>query len=156
MTNKQKIVSAIILLILIVAVVIGIKKMGKKTGTSDSQGQQASVIQKEDAPRGELVSEFPKNLVLDSKATIDSSFKIAYQEDTNQYTGAFISDKSVTDIYNSYLDYATKNNYNVVNKGLQGDFGNIYASKTDADLNVVVSKDTTTGKTKILITYLKK
>lgn len=60
---------------------------------------------------GQLVSGFPKDFILDSKALITASYEINYDPKLNQYTAIFSSDQSMTSLFDKYKSYFSKSGW---------------------------------------------
>jgi len=89
----------------IVVVVLGIALIAtwKAPQPSDSTSGPAATY----APQGQLTPQFPKELVLDTSATIDQSYSLNYASDTNQYTADWASDNAPNNVLNDYQTYFT-------------------------------------------------
>src|SRR5437764_357381 len=106
MERNQKILTAVLVgVILAVAVIAGFAL--KKHKPVVKQIQEG--VNKTEAPKGELISGFPKELIIGTGQT-DNSYKIDYNN-ANQYTANLQSDSSVLLVYNQYLRYFNTNGY---------------------------------------------
>ncbi len=91
------------------------------------------------APSGQLANGFPKELILDSLASVSQSYNINYSTTTNQYTAQFNSSSSVADLYNEYLTYLPAHGWPVTNnvtkyKNLRG----LYAENASSVVSVAI------------------
>jgi len=67
------------------------------------------------APKGELVSGFPKELILDNSAAITGSYSINYSSSTNQYTAEWNSSSSMSALYDAYKAYLPAHDWSILN-----------------------------------------
>jgi hypothetical protein len=67
------------------------------------------------AAQGQIVPQFPKQLILDGLASVGSSYSIGYSSSTNQYTAVFNASTSMAILYYSYKQYFLANRYGIVN-----------------------------------------
>jgi hypothetical protein len=92
------------------------------------------------APQGQLVPQFPTNLILDSNAAISGSYAINYSSITNQYTAEYDSSSTMPTLYNDYQSYLPKNGWNVTGSlTTHPTFDAIAASQGHNQLQVVIS-----------------
>ncbi|HUC02136.1 MAG TPA: hypothetical protein VMA75_04540 [Candidatus Paceibacterota bacterium] len=63
------------------------------------------------APQGQLVSQFPKDLILDTNAAVGGSYSIAYSTSTNQYTAEYDSSSSMATLFGDYEAYLSNSNW---------------------------------------------
>jgi hypothetical protein len=147
MDTKKLLLSLILLGIsLALILVLSMKPINKSV-------QQPAYINKVTAPKGQLVSGFPKRLLMDANVTVSESFSIPYGK-LGQYTNSFVSSKSISAEYNIYLNYLKANGFKLVTSQLKSTSANLYAVKSGADINLDI---TATGdKTNVLISYLTK
>ena len=109
------------------------------------------------APQGQVISGFPKTLILDNTAAIDNSYTIGYSANLNQYTANWTSASSSLDsLYGKYLSYFTQNGWTVTNSSTNiTGFRGLYAVNPSADANVTMS-DVGTGGLRVTVSYVKK
>jgi hypothetical protein len=105
------------------------------------------------APQGQLVPNFPKNLILDSNAAISGSYSINYSSSTNQYTAEYDSSSTVTSLYNKYQSYLPQNGWTITGSlTTHPTFDVIAATQGNAQLQVVI--DTENKGSQATITYV--
>lgn len=105
------------------------------------------------APKGQLVPQFPKELILDSSASVAGSYSIAYSSSTNQYTAQYDSSSTVTALFNQYKTYFAGNGWTVTGTlTTHPTFDVIAATKDSGHLQVVINKNGTGSQT--TITYV--
>ena len=107
------------------------------------------------APSGQLVSGFPKELILDQTALIGKSYTIGYAYNLNQYTASWTSSSSLDGLYGQYVGYFASHGWTVTNSSTNiAAFRGIYAVTSTADTNVVM----TSGQQglKVTVSYVKK
>jgi hypothetical protein len=107
------------------------------------------------APSGQLISGFPKELILDQSALIGKSYTIGYAYNLNQYTANWTSNSSLGDLYGQYVSYFASHGWTVTNSSTNiAAFRGIYAVTSTADTNVVM----TSGQQglKVTVSYVKK
>lgn len=107
------------------------------------------------AAQGQLVPQFPKNLILDTSAAITGSYSIGYASSTNQYTAEYNSSSTVTSLYNQYQSFLPQNGW-TVNGVLttSPSYDLISASQANSQLQVLISSQS--GGSQVTITYLVK
>ncbi len=107
------------------------------------------------APQGQLVPEFPKDLILDNNVVIGGSYSIGYSTTTNQYTAQFNSSSTVTALFNQYKTYLAANNWTIAGSlTTRPTFDAISASQGDNQLQVMIVKQTKGSQ--VTITYVVK
>lgn len=161
MNKIQKIIfiSAVVLLVVVAAIAgTARKKNPAATNTANNQltqEQQKAAENKTEAQAGQLISGFPTDLILNKDAQTNQSYAVSYQLQ-NQYSAEVKTNDTVASTYQAYLDYFSKNGYQVVNKSSQASLANIYAQKSGDTVNVVASSYSFNGKqTLVEITYVK-
>jgi hypothetical protein len=107
------------------------------------------------ATQGQLVTQFPKNLIIDTNAAITGSYSINYSSSTNQYTTEYDSSSTVSALYKQYKSYLPKNGWTITTSlTTRPTFDLISAAQGNSQLQVVIS---TQGKgSQVAITYLVK
>lgn len=91
------------------------------------------------APSGELTPGFPKELVLDAKAKLADSYTINYNQNLNQYTASYDSDKSMLSLFAEYKDYFKNNGWAIVNEiTIYKTSRGLYAKKDKSDASVAI------------------
>lgn len=93
------------------------------------------------APQGQLVPNFPKELILDPQAQVASSYSINYDSSTNQYTAEWASSSSLATLYGEYQKYFGTNGWAITNQsGVKGasKLAVLYAATTTANVNVTL------------------
>jgi hypothetical protein len=137
---------AIVVIAIIAGVVMWIQKPKTKTATGP-----VPVF----APQGQLVSNFPKDLIIDANATISGSYSINYSTSTNQYTAEYDSSSTVSSLYKDYQTYLSQNGWTVTGSlTTHPTFDALAATQGNNQLQVVIS---TQGKgSQVTITYVVK
>lgn len=162
MSKTQKIILAaavVILVILGIAAALMRKTQPVATNATDNsqltQQQQKAAENKTEAQAGQLISGFPADLIVNKDAQTNQSYAISYPLQ-NQYSAEVKTNDTVAATYQAYLNYFSKNGYQVVNKNSQTNIANIYAEKNGDTVNVVASNYSFNGKqTLVEITYVK-
>ena len=149
MENKQKILVGLVVLLAIALIAMLMLKNSVKQNT------EVPKVNRTDAPKGTVVSGFPKDLIIDSAAQTESSYTIKY-ETQDQYTASFKTDNSIKDQYDAYIAFFEKNKYEIVNKSEAAVVSSIYAKNTTGEVNVVISRLEKDAQTTVTISYLKK
>lgn len=107
------------------------------------------------APTGQVVSGFPKELILDNAAVVGKSYAIGYAYNLNQYTASWTSSVSMDDLYSQYVNYFTSNGWTITNSSTNmSNFRGVYAKTSTADANVVMNA--AQDGLKVTISYVKK
>ncbi len=156
-TNKKSIIilaiAAIIIVAGVAAAVIQIRANRTRQQQQQQAAQQASVPlgTKQDAADTQIVAGFPKQLLLDSTAQVQSSYQTKYAGGT-QYTATFTSSRTPSDLYSLYSNYFTgQKSYNIKNKLNQKDLSALYAETNNATFNFQAGL--VQGKTSMTLTY---
>ena len=93
------------------------------------------------APQGQLTPNFPKQLMLDPQAQVNSSYSINYDPTTNQYTAEWTSSSSLAALYGDYQTYFGNNGWTITNQsGVKAvsKLAVLYAATTTANVNVTL------------------
>ena len=115
----------------------------------------SGAIKKTDAPKGQIITGFPKELILDPQASASESYTIDYSKQ-NQYTVTLNSTMLPKDLFDTYKKYLVKNGYSIKNENNRSaSLISIYATSASADVNVVATRDAGAVTTKLILTYLK-
>ena len=105
------------------------------------------------AQQGQLVPNFPKNLILDNAAVISGSYSINYSSSTNQYTAEYNSSSSMASLYAQYKQYLPANGWTITN-----DITKFSSSRgldaTNASSSVAVAVVSEKTGSQVTITYL--
>ena len=107
------------------------------------------------ASQGQLVPQFPKDLILDSNAAVSDSYSVNYSSSTDQYTAEFDSSSSMASLYTSYKQYLPANGWTITNDMTRyTNSRGLYASNASSDVAVgIVSQG---DGARVTITYLVK
>jgi hypothetical protein len=93
------------------------------------------------APQGQLVPQFPKDLILDSNAAISGSYSIDYASSSNQYTAEYNSSSSMKSLFGDYQTYLPQNGWTVIGSDATHPmFSEISANQGTNQLQVVISQ----------------
>lgn len=105
------------------------------------------------AQQGQLVPNFPKNLILDNAAVISGSYSINYSSSTNQYTAEYNSSSSMASLYAQYKQYLPANGWTITGTlTTHPTFNVIAASQGNDQLQIVVN--TKSKGSQVTITYV--
>ena len=134
MGNKKKLIILIVILIVVAAgLLIFAQIKHKKTAKVVPPGTAVY------APAGQVVSGFPKELILEPNIQASQSYSINYASSTNLYTVQWNSTKPIADIYNEYLQYLQVNGWKITNKMTSNPtLRELYAVKPSAQANVSI------------------
>lgn len=149
MQNKQKILVGLVVLLAVALIAMLMLKNSVK------RVDQTPKINRTDAPKGTVIPGFPKELMIDKAGETESSYTIKYETE-NQYTATFKTDKGIKEEYSAYLDFFTKNKYEIVNKSEGPVVSSVYAKNSTGEVNVVISRLEKDTQTSVVISYLKK
>ncbi len=119
-----------------------------------NQANKPKVFPRTDAFAGQVIEGFPKDLIFDAKE-ITESYSIDYGSSAKQYVAEYTSKDQVIIAYLKADKYLRGNNYVIVNQRLQPTVANIYGTKSEGDVNVLVQKLTDTTS-QIIISAVKK
>jgi hypothetical protein len=105
------------------------------------------------APQGQLIPQFPTQLILDSAASLNQSYSINYSSTTNHYTAEYNSSSSMASMYTKYKTYLPANGWVIANDmTLYSNSRGLYATNTSSGVEVAIDQ---IGKgSKVIITYL--
>ncbi len=93
------------------------------------------------ASQGQLTPNFPKDLILDPQAQVESSYAINYNPGDNEYTAQWASSSSLATLYGDYTAYLSGNGWTISNSSnltAASTMGAIYASNASANVNVSI------------------
>ncbi len=161
-TSKIMIWAVVAAIVAVAAVLISVHYANKKANAPAPGYQKAAGIKVENAPAGQIVSGFPKDLVLDSKAAIVSSYSepAATPGGETMYTVDYRSSQTVQTLYNAYLKYLNGNKYNIYqheynDKNKAQPVAVFYAGLGNRIIDVTITK-ATGGQTNVLASYIVK
>jgi hypothetical protein len=103
------------------------------------------------AAKGELVSQFPKQLILENKSAVQKSYAISYASGTTQYTAVLDSTSSVWSVYVDYLKYLPPHHFVIKTSQLATSSG-LYAISTSSVVSISINASSTGSET--ILTYL--
>ena len=107
------------------------------------------------ASQGQLVPQFPKGLIIDSKAAMSGSYSINYSSSTNQYAAEYYSSSTVTSLYNQYQTYLPRNSWTVIGSiTTRPSYDVIWASQGNDQLQVIIG--TQKKGSQVTVTYTEK
>lgn len=157
-SHKTLIYSAIALIIVLLVVVF-LATISKKSPSNTQKPEVTkenvlvnkvdlnSTSDKEKLPQG-----FPAFIPVETKDAFES-YSASYPErKITQYTVSYKTSKTVSEKYDEYLSFMTKNGFTFSNDGQNKETGTLYGTKNGDDLLVVVSKSE--DKTSVQISYL--
>ena len=128
MSNRKWLVVGIVVVLVIVLVVVYFF-----VGRKPAPGTPVFV------PTGQVVPEFPKELLLNHDADFSQSYSINYSSSTNQYTAIWNASSSVADVYNEYLSYFQTNGWDITNRITRyTDSRGLYATNGTSTVNVAI------------------
>jgi hypothetical protein len=105
------------------------------------------------APGGQVVSGFPKELLLNHGAAFLNSYSINYSSSTDQYTAVWDTTSSVTDVYADYLSYFDRNGWVITKQIAQyPDSRGLFAAHGSSTASVAVSTHGTGSE--VVVSYL--
>ncbi|MHB8870916.1 MAG: hypothetical protein ACYC5G_00435 [Candidatus Doudnabacteria bacterium] len=120
------------------------------------QANQPKVFPRTDAIEGQVISGFPEELLMGAKnPKITQSYSIDYGSSSKQYTADYVSKDKLIIAYLKADKYLRSNNYVIVNERLQPTVANIYGTKPEGDVNIVIQKLTETTSQIIISTLVK-
>ena len=93
------------------------------------------------APQGQLIPQFPKELILDPRAQVNSSYSIGYSSSTNQYTAEWVSSSSLATLDAGYKKYFVASGWTITNSNTvtaASKLGVVYAATSTANVNVTM------------------
>lgn len=121
-------------------------------GTGETPKQAPAPVS---APKGETVTGFPKELILDSAADLGSSYSLNYNANLNQYTASYISKLSMSRLFDMYKSYYQKNSWAVTNEITKYPSSRgLYAVKGTVESSVAVIDEGAARN--VIVNYLKK
>ena len=147
--HKQNLV--LIAAILAVGIVLAVL-FTRSPKSSDEQKEAAGPVPVY-ASYGELATGFPKELVLDGAASVESSYTIAYDASVNQHTAVFMSDESPVTLRQQYKQYFADNGWKILSETTEG-IQALYAQKDRIDASFTAGLQD--GRTQVIIAYLEK
>lgn len=91
------------------------------------------------ASQGQMVSGFPRTLLLDSTPQITQSYSISYPSSTNQYTVEWNSSAQPQSLIAGYLVYFSQYGWQIINQENTSTVDSIFASNSSGTVNLAVS-----------------
>lgn len=155
--TKQKLraliaVGAVVLIAVAVMVVKVVLQSVSENGKSPESSWSIPVTY---APKGNIVPEFPKNLVLDPGAVVTQSYAINYSSSTNQYTVQWNSSSSIKTLFNAYKTYFATNGWAITNSSTQ--MTSVRAIAASGDPGKISAVIMTGGNgSQVILTYIPK
>lgn len=144
-------IGSIVATILVVAVVV-IAVMVRHSSPTQPVSKAPTPVY---APQGELIPQFPKDLILGPAAVVSQSYSLSYSSATNQYTAEFNSSSSMTSLYASYVAYLPAHGWTVTNQ-LTSFANSRGVSATNASSSVQVSIVAHNGGSQVIVGYVTK
>jgi hypothetical protein len=158
MGNKNK--TIIILLILLVLALLVYWAQGRNQSgiklEQEVSDQNLELGQPRNAKAGELVTGFPRDLIVNKQAVIISSSVTPYVENHKQYSTTYTTGQSIEKEFNDYLTYLKGNKYTIAKQQIDSSLGAIYATSENADVNVNIYLDVVSNKNTVVVSYLMK
>ena len=156
--NSKKISLAILVLVLLAAIgfYLSLSKKPNQTAKQNPNPNVAKGPQPTFALKGETVESFPKELILDTKAQLEQSYKIDYTSQL-QSTATFNSSQSMKALFDSYKAYLKTHDWKVTNEitSNPGSLG-LYAVSVKANAEVSAVFIAKGKQTQVSVSYLKK
>ncbi|MFI5157621.1 MAG: hypothetical protein ACHQF4_02080 [Sphingobacteriales bacterium] len=161
MSQNKKLSVILVIVIVLAVLMVGYTKFGLSfLPGSHSQNLVTKKIdpnlkfQPETAASGQLIPGFPQSLVLDKYAQILSSYKTTLAASQSSYVATFSSVQDIGPIYNTYLDYLNKQNFQIKEQVLNAKDGHIYSQLNGLSTNIVFKSSIQPGATVYTITTI--
>ncbi len=157
MQDKQRYVvwAAVVLVLIIAAVFFGFSgRRGVPAPTTTGPSGPAPTY----APKGELISGFPKELILDSAARVGNSYSINYSASLNQYTAVWSSSSSAQTLLGKYQTYLSANGWTIpAGAAKSGKYGaSVYATNVSSVVNIAIAPAAAGKGSQVTISYVAK
>lgn len=151
--NARMVVWTVVAVIVVVGIVWYAVSVRGPGGQNNGQHPQAAAPVY--APQGQIVTGFPRELILDSIAGVNNSYSVNYSAGVNQYTAQWNSSNSMAALYDAYEQYLPANGWTITNDvKTQSWFRGLYATNASAEVSIAIS---TQGKgSQAVVTYLAK
>ncbi len=106
------------------------------------------------AEKGKTVSGFPKELIMNAVGSVEQSYSLDYGS-TDQYTVTFNTDKVMALEALLYDNYLRDNGYYIANENVneKNNLANIYATKDNTNVNVVIQRRADKKSSDVTISY---
>ena len=100
-----------------------------------------TVSVKSSPPSGNLPL-LPEDFPIDKNAVIANNYAATSpaQTDVQQYTRTYSSKKTLADLYNMYVNYLTKNKWDIRNKTITQQVGSVSATKDQVAVNITLQQ----------------
>lgn len=159
--NKNLLKLLGILVIVLIAGILVFKFTRQNSSTNNQNQNQVNLPQagqRVDAPKGQVIEGFPTDLILNSFGKPTESYMVPYGSTNKQYSVAFQTKTKVIDEYSQYLALLYKDGYSFVNKHMDSNSANIYATSQSKNADVNFTIIHTPGQTlnNVSLIYLKK
>lgn len=128
----------------VVVVVVILVMLGQRQSKSGGSGNARAALPPASitptyAEKGEVVSGFPEELILDVRASVANSYALNYNQNLNQYTTTFNSDESMEELYDRYLAHFRQDGWTIVNAITKYPTSRgLYAKKGTIDASVAI------------------
>jgi len=149
-------VGIVVILIVAITLIVWMMSRGTSSPWATTPGVTTSATPAPVfAPQGQLTPQFPKGLILDTKAAVGGSYAIDYSSSTNQYTTQYDSSSSVAVLYADYRAYFGSNGWTITNSSTitsASKIGALYATNASAGANVTIF--TKPGGSEVTVSYV--
>ena len=98
---------------------------------------------------------FPTELILEENLVVNEGYTLQYLEN-QQVTVTFLSQKTVTEVYEAYTSYLESNAWAVMRSSEVDTIASIYALKRNDDLNVTISRLPEDESTTVTLSLIKR
>jgi hypothetical protein len=117
MQNKERtlIWIGVIAVIVGIFIIVGWKP---QDGTTPQGGGTSAPVPVTYAPQGQVVPQFPQELILDANPSVTQSYSINYSSSTNQYTAQWNSTTAMSALVTKYKNYFSAHGWSVTDNDL--------------------------------------
>jgi hypothetical protein len=107
-----------------------------------------------EVPQGQVVADFPQDLILEKDVPVTQSYRIDYADgNVKQPTASYVSRKSLQDNISAFRLYLTGNGWNLLQAGNSTENPtSIYAVKDTAQVNILLTS-IDSGTTQVDLAY---
>lgn len=137
--------SVLALLLIYLLVSGGLGRQQSSVNQKGSANQPKFSVAKKEVAKEQAPSGFPADIPIEAGAKIVQNYQADTTDGRHQATRVFESAKTVKQNYQLYLDWLTKNGWEVKTKSAADIVASIYAVKSGSQLTATISKNTVTG-----------
>lgn len=143
--------NTLLILVLTGALVYLVLSFGQEEGDAPQAG-----FSRQDLPMEQIPAGFMAEIPIEAGATITQNFEATLTDGRKQATRAFISGRGLEENYQIYLNFLTKNGWELKTNFESENLKTLLGAKNESELAVNISQNTNTGKVEVMLNVLTK